>query len=367
MPRRSKGPRLYLDPVERVWVIRDGARKRRTGCAEGELGRAEEKLRDFIGEKYASPSDRHPTRILIADALTFYSREIVPGQASRERTDFAIRHLADWWADRKLADVKGTTCRAYVAHRTSQPIPQAKSEEARKRLVSQSTARRELVVLQAAINAYHAEHSLEAVPVVSLPDESLARDRWLMRSEAAAFLRAARKHPHGPVRRALSRFFLIAIYTGSRSAVIRKLAWMPSTGGAWVDLTSGVMHRRGAGERETKKRRPPVRIPVRLLGHMRRWKAADEMAGRAHVVDMGFGPVSKQRRAWAWVRSEAGLGPDVVPHVTRHTAATWMMQSAMDLWDASAYLGMSPEILWRVYGHHHPDWQKDSAERIGRR
>jgi integrase len=46
---------------------------------------------------------------------------------------------------------------------------------------------------------------------------------------------------------------------------------------------------------------------------------------------------------------------DVVPHTLRHTAATWLMQAGTDLWEASGYLGMSPEILWRVYGHHHPD------------
>jgi integrase len=44
----------------------------------------------------------------------------------------------------------------------------------------------------------------------------------------------------------------------------------------------------------------------------------------------------------------------VVPHTLRHTAATWLMQNGCDLWEAAGFLGMKPETLQRVYGHHHP-------------
>jgi hypothetical protein len=36
-------------------------------------------------------------------------------------------------------------------------------------------------------------------------------------------------------------------------------------------------------------------------------------------------------------------------------------------WQASGYLSMSMETLLRVYGHHHPDYQRQAAENIGRR
>ncbi|WP_336488951.1 hypothetical protein [Methylobacterium nigriterrae] len=39
----------------------------------------------------------------------------------------------------------------------------------------------------------------------------------------------------------------------------------------WIDLDRGVFYRRGGDEQVTKKRRPPIRLPLRLLGHMRRW------------------------------------------------------------------------------------------------
>lgn len=39
-----------------------------------------------------------------------------------------------------------------------------------------------------------------------------------------------------------------------------------------------------------------------------------------------------------------------------------MMQQGVDAWEAANALGMSLEVLTKVYGHHHPDWQKNAAE-----
>lgn len=366
MPRRAKGPRLYLDPKERVFVIRDGTRKRRTGCGEGERERAEIALRDYIAAKYEPVSDHRPDRVLVADVLTYYNREIAPSQKAAASTGYAVDRLLEWWNTKPLSVVKRSTCAAYVSHRTSQPIPQARTGIARARKVTVETARRELGVLRAAINAYHAENALDAVPIVTLPPAAPPRDRWLTRGEAAAFLRAARMHPERPARNALIRFTLIALYTGTRSAAIRTIAWMPTTTGGWIDLEAGVMYRKAAGVRPSRKLQPPLRVPTRLLGHLRRWRQLDGPKA-VHVIRQGATAGLYQRRTWAWVRGKAGLGAEVVPHILRHTAATWMMQQGTSIWDAAGYLGMSPEILWRVYGHHHPDWQHDIANRVGRR
>jgi len=39
-----------------------------------------------------------------------------------------------------------------------------------------------------------------------------------------------------------------------------------------------------------------------------------------------------------------------------------MMRAGVLPWDAANALGMSLGVLTKVYGHHHPDWQKDAAE-----
>ena len=49
------------------------------------------------------------------------------------------------------------------------------------------------------------------------------------------------------------------------------------------------------------------------------------------------------------------------PHILRHTAATLLMQSGIDLAQISGYLGMTVETLEQVYGHRHPDFVPDAA------
>ncbi len=69
-------------------------------------------------------------------------------------------------------------------------------------------------------------------------------------------------------------------------------------------------------------------------------------------------PIAKERRAWARVVAAADLGPEITPHVLRHTCVTWGLQSGVDAWDMSGLTGMSLKTLERVYGHHDPDYQE---------
>jgi hypothetical protein len=42
------------------------------------------------------------------------------------------------------------------------------------------------------------------------------------------------------------------------------------------------------------------------------------------------------------------------------------MQAGVPKWEASGFLAMTEETLERVYGHHHPDFQRASAEALSR-
>jgi integrase len=95
------------------------------------------------------------------------------------------------------------------------------------------------------------------------------------------------------------------------------------------------------------------------MPHLRRWHRADMAVGARYAVHWQGERVTKLRRSWASARAAAGLGDDVVPHTLRHTSATWLMQLGVDFWVASGYLGMTVETLTTVYGHHHPDFQKE--------
>jgi hypothetical protein len=73
-------------------------------------------------------------------------------------------------------------------------------------------------------------------------------------------------------RRHVARFVLVALYTGTRASAICGAAIRPTLKNGFIDLDAGIFYRRAAGERETKKRKPPIRLPQRLLAHLRRWE-----------------------------------------------------------------------------------------------
>jgi integrase len=151
------------------------------------------------------------------------------------------------------------------------------------------------------------------------------------------------------VGRHVARFILVGLYTGSRHGAICGAALQPAVGRGHVDLELGVFHRRVKGARETKKRQPPVRLPDRLLTHLRRWQRLG-IATHA-VVEWNGKPVRSVKKSFAAAVRAAGLpttGPDrITPHVLRHTAATWAMQNGADLWQAAGFLGMTVEMQRR--------------------
>ena len=92
----------------------------------------------------------------------------------------------------------------------------------------------------------------------------------------------------------------------------------------------------------------------------------------SRVTDLGYvlhingARIKDIKKGFAASCERAGL-EGVSPHTLRHTAATWLMQAGTDVWQASGFLSMSTETLQRVYGHHHPDYQREAAENIGKR
>lgn len=328
MPRRSRGPRLYLDPIRKQWAIRDGANFYRTGCVESELAKAEEKLAEYIGSKYTPPPTPAP---LIADVLLAYKNEHVPGKSSADKIEHTISNLEKFWGEKKLKDVTKLNCRAFASTRP------------------QFAARRDLETLRAAINYWHSEKTpLTFKPKIWLPERAPSRVRWLTHDEARRLRKAAMAVPH------LYRFIVIGLFTGSRSGAILSLKW------DWVDFERGVMLRKAPGSVEaSNKKKPPVRINPALLRLLRLWKRKD---GKIKwVVHYQGDRVRKLRRSFATAIKAADL-KGVSAHTLRHTRATWLMQSGtVTPWEAAGSLGMSLKVLEAIYAHHHPDWQEAAA------
>ena len=353
MPARAKGVRLYLrrardNDSERIarWVIIDGQREISTGRPASDLAGAEEALSRYIGEtrlaSAAKQGARSPAHIEIADVLALYGRDVAYKHARPHETAARIERLNQWWGAKRLSAVHGPNCRAYAKFRGNA-----------------GAARRELEELRAAINHHREEGLCAEIVAVSLPEKGPSRERWCTRDEIAALLFNAwryREHQKGIAtdrrsRRHVARFILVALYTGTRASAACAAALQPTEGHGWIDLERGIFYRRPMGARETKKRRPPVPLPDRLLAHLRRWKRR----GQKFAVEFNGEPIKDVDKAFRRNAEAAGL-EDVTPHVLRHTAATWLMQNGADKWEAAEYLGMTEETLDRVYVHHHPDY-----------
>lgn len=328
MPRKSKGARLHLDRERKQWAIRDGKSFIRTSCPEGDHEGAQKKLAEYITAKYRPAAVASP---VIADVLLIYAKERLPKTKAADKAAHNISNLTPFWGKKRADDVNSENCEAYAKDRPP------------------SAARRDLEVLRAALFYWHeTKAQLARQPQVVLPDKSEPRERWLTQEEAHRLRKAAMKHPH------LYRFVILGLKTGSRSAVLFGLRWDQ------VDLRSGVLTRKAAGETEAaNKRKPPVRLGRAVVRLMRRWKAKDGKV--PYVIHYEGLPVKKLRRSWGEACKRAGL-EGVSPHTLRHTRATWLMQEGIDPWEASGHLGMSVRTLENVYAKHHPDFQSRASE-----
>lgn len=351
MSRRAKGPRLWLRPARpdgtgASWIILDGTRQRGTGCGASDIAGAEKALSGYLNDKHIrgiSAGPRDPAAIPVVDVLTLYTIDRAGTHSDPKKTDSRIGFLEAYWTGKTLADVTGPECRAYARQRGSD-----------------AAARRELEDLRSAINHHRREGLHDRIVSVVLPPRSLPRERWLTRKEAAHLILKTWRHRatggQGAVRfsrRHIAKFMLLARYMGSRAAVLCSASIEPKRpkGKAWVDLTNGVFYGRPEGERETSKRKQTVQAPPELVLHLRRW----QRRGQRYVVEWNGEPVTSVKKGHAAAVKDAGFGSEVTQHTWRHSVATWLMQGGAPQDDIAEFLGMRPEILRKVYGHHRPE------------
>jgi integrase len=365
MPARAKGPRLWLRKARRdkrgaithpaVWIILDGRRQESTECGPNDRVGAERALEQYLNRKHVAATAkgvRDPSEIYVADVLALYSAMVIPKHARPKESLQRVDRLLQFFDGKRLSDINGDLCREFTKGRSTL-----------------TAARDDLSLLRAAINFHREEGHCNKIVSVVLPEKPVGRERWATRSEAASLLWAGwrfRETQKGKPtdrrsRRHVARFILVALYTGTRAGAVCAAALEPTEGRGWIDVERGIFYRRPAGQRETKKRRPPVPLPQRLLAHLRRWK----QSGQKFAVEWNAEPVKDVDKAFRNVAHDAGL-PDITPHVLRHTAATWLMQLGTDKWEAAEYLGMTVDQLDRTYGHHHPDHLKGPRDAFDR-
>jgi hypothetical protein len=167
MPRRASPPRLWLRPARRnksgrvthqeAYVILDHGRQIVVGNDVHEAGRA---LERYLAQKHsagiAHRGVRETNEILVADVITLYAQDVVPQHARASDTANRFHRLLDFFGAKSLADIHGRLCRDYAKH-----------------IGTDTTARRDLEDLRAAINHHRREGLHDRIVSVVLPPARL--------------------------------------------------------------------------------------------------------------------------------------------------------------------------------------------------
>ena len=340
MARRRTGSRLQYREDRGVYYLyytdaQGRSRQRSTGTSDFQL--AQVWRAEFEGPQPVSLSDG-----LITDLLSAYAQHAKESVADPQRIGYALTPLIEFCQGLYAHQIDESFCRRYrkwrqegVSDKTARPI-------------SDGTVRRELTTLRAAVNL--GRHGDKAR--FWLPAEPDPRPEWLKEEEAAALLWAARQSKKA--RRHLQLFIVLGLGTGQRKSAILGLKW------SQIDVDQRRIDFRRVGVNATNKRRPIVPISPKLAGHLRR---ARRRATSDYVFEWGGEGMMDIKRSFAVAVKAAGLSHrDITPHTLRHTVATWMMQRGVAPFSAAGFLGMTVATLLKVYGHWHPDYQRDAVE-----
>ena len=269
MPRRNEGPRLkwhrYGAAFYICWTEHGRSRERSTGSDNRE--QAEAVFAEWLSTRQRPNGASDPAKVLVTDILNDYASERGPKIVGKETLARCIETLAKLWEGKTVAEV-----------------PSHVDTYTKRRARSVGTMRRELGVLQAAINYAHKRGKLTRTVSVELPAAPPSKERWLTRQEAARLICELRRDRTARLYAPL--FILIGLYTGRRKEAILALRWPQ------VNVDAGVIDFRAPGEVETQKEAWPIphsvaaatasqtRSPPRLRSRLR--AAHQRQAHRQH-------------------------------------------------------------------------------------
>lgn len=335
----------YEGPQDAEGGGKTKGRTRSVSLHTSDAPEASAKFASFLGQAQTVFAQSVATfGLTVSKALDDYELEHVrPNVTDKTRQLNAMMHLRAHFGNTMLKDLDIPASRGYAEARRSGAIGGGKRHSGDRAKGSDSTIRRELNVLVAAVaharrwkRLNGADPSIE-LPQGAHPDEAM----WLTRAEVAAV--------HGAATGALQDFITLAYYTAARRASLEQLRVEQ------VNLTAGRLSLRKAGTKVTGKRKPLLAIHPRCVDVLARLvsTAADGWLFGSSTVDFYKGFRAACRAA--------GIDDARAhPHVLRHSRATHLLQDGKTIWDVAKLLGDTVATTERVYGHHCPDFQGNS-------
>jgi integrase len=376
MSRQAQPPKLA--PFQQagraaVWTVfyRDGSAPRRWSTGIPVAGADEkrraaaafeqwQKDRAAQARSFQGPSDPAAVTVseVIADYVRFRSAKVV----DKQRLVLCARPLAYFFANDTMASLTPVRIEAYEAWRRSHGVRVVDKRTGEIEIVTATTSDGTLIrelagFLSAAIRyaVTDTQKLKDGIYKVPRPTTPPSRDRWLTVGEAARLLREACAEKQARLH--LPYFILLALYTGQRRGAILDLKWTQ------IDFVNRRIDFNPPGRTQTKKHRPIVPIPDKLLPMLRRLHAR---ASSEYVIAINGNRVTYINQSFTNAARDAGL-VGVSPHTLRHTAGTWMAQHGVPLWEVAGYLGHSNERTTELYAHHSPDYRKSAATAMSRR
>ncbi|MFV0644975.1 MAG: tyrosine-type recombinase/integrase [Sphingomonadaceae bacterium] len=318
MSRVRGEPRLAIDRKDRTgnyyiyYTDAEGQSREKSTFTRDREGAELYKAKWLIGRSVpATVPTKH--EILITDALNYYMVTQLPEVKDGQRIKWAVSALLKYWQGKYLSEITKVTCREYVT----------------KRKRAAETVRRELGVLAAAVTLYRNDGHFSGDVVVHKPAPGEGRVRWLEPEEAILLIKAART-----VKRAaghLPLFILIGVLTGQRKEAILSLTWED------VNFRHGYIDWNPIGRTRTRKQRPRTAIPKQLVKYLKQRR--ERYPEDKYVLTYRGRPIDDIKGSFAEAVARSGIPSDgedkVVPHVLRHTCATWLMQSGVDKYEGA--------------------------------
>ena len=352
MPRKRR-ELPWLDTRNGVYYAnwyeapKEGQAKGRTrslSLGTSDPAQAKAKFAAFLSEGESCYAENVATfGLTVSKCLDDYEKEHVNVKVTdKQRQIDAMRHLRTFFGNKLLRDVDIPACRGYAEARRTGAVGGGKRHAGDRARGSDSTIRRELNVLVAAISHARRWKRLDgAEPVVELPkgaapDEAL----WLTKDELASTYLHADPDTQD--------FITLAYWTAARRASIETLRVEQ------VNLATGRINLRKAGTAVTGKRKPLLAIHPKCEPVLRR---------RVEAADGGwlFGPTVDFYRPFRRACRAAGIdGARAHPHVLRHSRATHRLQPGKSIGDVAKLLGDTIATVERVYGHHCPGYLESS-------
>jgi integrase len=206
-----------------------------------------------------------------------------------------------------------------------------------------ATIRKELETVRAAVNFHKVPGA-----VFELPRQPPPNERYLTHDEARRLVKAARRFPH------IRAFIVLSLTTAARQSALLELTWDR------VDFARGIITL-ALGDSDDEARKPRATVPMnrRARRYLLVLRAA---ATSPHVIEWGGHRVLSIKKGFAAAARAAKL-KGVVPHTLRHTAASWMAQSGVSMFEISKYLGHSDtRITERRYAHLSPDYLRTASK-----